>query len=418
MAIGYACMTVGVPDTGISRCILKNAEEAKLRSVITSNLQALESIIDYNISNGIKLFRISSDIIPFASHPVNSIPWWSDYKEEFHKLGMKIKTSGMRVSMHPGQYTILNSPDAGVSERAVKDLIYHDRLLTALGMDSSCKLVLHIGGIYGEKEKAVQTFLYNYRNLSREIKDRLILENDDRSYTIRDVLAISELTGAPVVYDNLHHKVNPPGEEYPDAYWIRESAKTWGKRDGKQKLHYSQQKQEGAAGAHSDTIGLAEFLNYYSGLPDQEADIMLEVKDKNLSAVKCINGILNRTAKDLETEWARYKYYILSKSAKAYQDIRQLLKNKDEIVVKDFYRMIEEANALPQNTGAEVNAAQHVWGYISESAASAERKRYEKLLEAYQKEGGDIQSLKNHLLKCARERGIKYLEQSLYFYIS
>lgn len=418
MAIGYACMTVGVPDTGLSRCVLKNTEEAKLRAVILNNLKALERMLQYNISNGIRLFRISSDLIPFASHPVNRIPWWSDYKEEFLMLEKMIKTFGMRVSMHPGQYTILNSPDDGVTERAVKDLIYHDRLLTALGMDQSSKLVLHIGGIYGDKASAVRRFLQNYRKLPREIKDRLILENDDRNYTIEDVLKISEITGAPVVFDNLHHKVHPPEAALPEIEWILESGKTWREQDGRQKLHYSQQKQEGTAGAHSDTIYLEEFLNYYDRLPDQDVDIMLEVKDKNLSAVKCINGIHGRTAKELETEWAAYKYYILSKSAKAYQDIRELLKNKNEVVTMEFYRILEEAANLPPNIGAQVNAAQHVWGYISESAAPTERRRYEKLLNAFLMEDGDSKQLKNHLFKCARERGIKYLEQSLYFYIN
>ncbi len=416
MAIGYACVTIGVEDTGLCKCVLRKAEEANLSAVISSNLKALEKMIDYNIANGIKLFRISSDIIPFASHPVNKLPWWSDYEEQFHILKDKLLKSGMRVSMHPGQYTVLNSPEKDVVERAVSDLIYHDRLLTALGMENS-KLVLHVGGIYGDKRQAVQRFLYNYRSLSQELKDRIILENDDRNYTIQDVLEISGQTGAPVVFDQLHHRVNPSEYAFPDAYWIEESGRTWRRLDGKQKLHYSQQKKGGNAGAHSDTIYLAEFLDYYDQLPDQEVDIMLEVKDKNLSAIKCINGILNRTGKELEAEWARYQYYVLGKSEKAYQEIKRLMDNKELSVVREFYDLIETAASLPRDIDAEVKAATQVWEYMRKDSTPAERKRYEKLLEAVRSKGADLQPVKNHLLKCAKARGIPYLLQALYFYL-
>ncbi len=417
MAIGYACIAIGVRDAGISGCILKNAEEHRLRSIITSNLRALEVLVDYNRENGIKLFRISSDLIPFASHPVNRIPWWKDYREELKHIGDKIREAGMRVSMHPGQYTVLNSPEVGVVLKAVEDLIYHERVLSSLGMDRSSKLILHIGGSYGDKTKAMNTFLHNYRKLPQELKDRLVIENDDKTYNIREVLSVSELAGAPVVFDNLHHKIRPPEEALPECDWIIESGKTWRKEDGNQKIHYSIQKEGGAPGAHSDTVWLKEFLAFYNGLPEHRPDIMLEVKDKNLSAVKCILGVTDVPAKMLEQEWARYKYFTLSRSARIYQEIRELLKNKETRCVKEFYDLLEQAYVLPEDRGAEMNAAEHVWGYLSSDCSSAERNRYHKLLEAYQNGTGEIRAVKNHLLKGAGSRDLDYLLQSLYFYI-
>lgn len=294
MAIGYACLLMDVPGTGLSRCSLKNASNDNLTRITMANLDALGAMIDYNIQNNIKLFRISSDIIPFGSHPVNQIRWWEEYQDRLKQLGQKITDAGIRVSMHPGQYTIINSPDSKVVQNSMKDLEYQERFLTSLGMDEKSKLVLHIGGVYGDKEEASKAFRKNYYLLAENIKKRLVIENDDRNYNIEDVLRISEVTGAPVVFDNLHHSINQPKAALLDRDWILHCGSTWRKQDGTQKIHYSQQKVGGKPGSHSDTIVLTEFINYYNELPDKELDIMLEVKDKNLSALNCIKAVENK----------------------------------------------------------------------------------------------------------------------------
>ena len=120
--IGYACLALAVPDTGFKSCIMKNATDEKLRELISHNLSSLENLVDYNIRNNIMLFRISSDIIPFGSSPVNQLEWWNIFKEDFSRIKKKIINSGMRISMHPGQYTVLNSPDEGIVSRAIEDL--------------------------------------------------------------------------------------------------------------------------------------------------------------------------------------------------------------------------------------------------------------------------------------------------------
>ena len=181
MRIGYACLTVGVRDTNFRTCILKNASEENLLDIIEHNLNSLEKIVDYNIENNIKLFRISSDIIPFGSSPANSLEWWNIFNERFLSIGKKIKEAGIRVSMHPGQYTVLNSPIEDVVYRAVKDLEYHNIFLDSLNVNKENKIILHIGGVYGDKESAVNRFIENYKLLDPKIKDRLVIENDDKS---------------------------------------------------------------------------------------------------------------------------------------------------------------------------------------------------------------------------------------------
>jgi len=291
MRIGYACLTIGVPDTGIKSCIMKNAGEARLLELISHNLNSLENIIDYNIENNIRLFRISSDLIPFGSSAVNKIPWWDLFRSEFSRIGEKIEENGIRVSMHPGQYTVINSPNEEVVSRAIDDLHYHSKVLECLGVGNEHKIILHIGGVYNDKKSAVCRFITNYNRLPASIRDRIALENDDKSYNICDVLDIAAVICAPVVYDNLHNGINPCDRGKNDVFWINQCRKTWKEDDGVQKVHYSQQDPAKRPGSHSDSILLNEFLAFYKSLRRYDIDIMLEVKDKNLSAVNCISSL-------------------------------------------------------------------------------------------------------------------------------
>jgi len=418
MSIGYACLNIGTPNTNIRSVMQRNATPEKLTEVTAHNLEALEKMVDYNIANDIRLYRISSDLIPFGSSPVNTLDWPEIHKETFERIGAKIRNSGMRVSLHPGQYTVLNSPTEDVVERAITDLIYHDKILTALGTDTSNKIVLHVGGLYGDKEAALDRFADNFQLLPVSVQNRLIIENDDRLYNIEEVLELANRLQIPAVYDNLHHAINPPPTGGTDPFWIAEANKTWKQADGKQKIHYSQQAPGKRPGAHTDTIQLDTFLQFYEQLDDPTIDIMLEVKDKNLSAIKCQNGTTaNPRPVLLEKEWGRYKYAILEKSPAIYQAIRTLLKDKEAYPVQEFYRLIDTAFAEEIRPGYAENAAAHVWGYFKKYATDTERRQYEKNLSNYRNNTGTLASLKRQLLKLAEKYKSEYLLQSLYFYL-
>ena len=418
MSIGYACLNIGTPNTNIRSVMQRNATPEKLTEVTEHNLAALERMIDYNHKNDIKLFRISSDLIPFGSSPVNALPWWDIHAEAFQHIGAKIRKSGMRVSFHPGQYTVLNSPDEDVVARAILDLAYHAKMLECLGVDNQHKIVLHVGGIYGDKKEALQRFEQNFRRLPEAVRNRLIIENDDRLYNIEEVLELARRLQILAVYDNLHHAINPPPSGGTDQYWIVEAKKTWKAADGKQKIHYSQQVPSKQPGAHTDTIDLEAFLQFYNQLEDPAIDIMLEVKDKNLSAIKCQNATtaIPRLVL-LEKEWGRYKYAILEKSPAIYQAIRTLLKDKEAYPVQEFYRLIDTAFAEEICPGYAENAAAHVWGYFKKHATDAERSQYEKNLENYRNNTGRLLAVKCQLFKLAEKYGSEYLLRSLYFYL-
>lgn len=414
MKIGYACLTLGVRDTNFKTCILKNATEENLLKIIDHNLDTLERIIDYNIENNIKLFRISSDIIPFGSSPANELEWWRIFQEKFLNIGKKIEKSNMRVSMHPGQYTVLNSPNEDVVYRAIKDLEYHNLFLDSLNVDKTNKIILHIGGVYGDKKLAIERFIKSYNLLNHKIKDRLVIENDDKSYNIEDVLYISKQLNIPVIYDNLHNAVLPADNSKTDKDWIEIVNLTWTDDHGSQKIHYSQQDRIKRPGAHSFTINLKEFLIFKKDLKEN-LDIMLEVKDKNLSAVKCINSLKENSIADLELEWSKYKYCVLEKSPVNYNKIREILKDKESYPVLEFYSIIEESLEKDLNIGNGVNALQHVWGYFKDEADEKEKRRFEKLLLEFQTGDGKLQSVKNHLNKLAVKYNSEYLLNSLYF---
>ena len=192
MNIGYASLTRGVRGANFKSITMKNASKKNLEKVIKHNLKSLDRIIDYNIKNNISLFRISSDIIPFGSSPVNKLDWWEVFSKDLKLLGDKIRSAGIRVSMHPGQYTVLNSPKEDVVARAIEDLEYHNRFLDSMEVDKKSKIILHIGGVYGDKQGAIDRFKANYKLLSQGIKSRLVIENDDKSYNIGEVLEIGE----------------------------------------------------------------------------------------------------------------------------------------------------------------------------------------------------------------------------------
>lgn len=413
---GYACLTYGVPETEMRSCTLRTVSDEKLRGIITHNLRALELQIEYNAKQGIHLFRISSDLIPFGSSPVNTICWQDEFAQEFLRIGEKISNAGMRVSMHPGQYTVLNSPDTDVVERAVADLAYHEQVLSLLGTDNSSKIILHIGGVYGDRKAAVRRFVENWSFLGENIRGRVVLENDERSYHIAEVLSLANQLGVPAVFDVLHHGIHPPQQAESLIFWIRQCAQSWKPADGRQKIHYSQQEPDGRPGAHSQTIRSKEFLEFFTIIKGLDLDVMLEVKDKNISAVKCTLLSENPcSVQMLEEEWAHYKYAVLEHSQKNYLAVRELLKHKNGNNARPFYSLLEHALILAVQPGDAVNAAMHIWGYFKAIAEESEKKKFISLLENYQKGETSTRPIKNLLYRLSKRYGQQYILESYYF---
>ncbi len=284
---GYACISQLTGLTTNHTTQLKYVTPDKLRSLIEQNIRDLQAILEHNLSHGWLMFRVGSSFIPFASHPINTLPWWDEYAEPLAAIGAYARAHNMRLMMHPGQYTIFNSPDEQTRVRAIAELDYSARLLDTMALNPQHKIVIHIGGIYGDKPAAIDRFIHQANILPAHIRARLTVEHEERSYNLADALAISRQTGLPVVYDNLHFDAYPTVE--PLSEMLPQVFATWGDMDGPPEVHFSSQAAEVRMGSHAEYADPTQFqdvIGLCSGFGD--FDLMLEAKGKDAALQKVL----------------------------------------------------------------------------------------------------------------------------------
>jgi UV DNA damage endonuclease len=297
MRIGYPCINLTVKNQYPSTFRLKSYSERRFNETVKNNLNHLLSILNFNRINKIYFFRISSDIIPFASHPICDIEWNETFKVELKEIGDFISKNNIRVSMHPDQFVILNSKSEGVVKNSIRELQYHCTLLDSMKLPSSAKIQIHGGGVYGDKKKAKKDFSNNFNKLLEEnLKRRLVIENDDRSYNLQDCLDINLETDIPIVFDTFHHECLNNGETFQQA--ISSFEKSWFfPIDGNPVVDYSSQSIGERKGKHAKTLDKNHFMHIYNEFENAirenlvELDIMLEIKDKEKSALMALKLI-------------------------------------------------------------------------------------------------------------------------------
>ncbi len=286
MKLGYPCINWNIGCTANSTFRLKSYSKQRLIDTVTANLACLERILAWNKQHNLLFFRLGSQLVPFASHPVCRFNWHKHFKDQFKQIGTYIKKNKMRISMHPDQFVLLNSPDTGVTKRSIKEVQYHCDVLDLMGLDATAKVQLHVGGRYGDKPAAIERFVQRYKKLSPQVKKRLVIENDHISYTLHDCLSIHRQTGIPLVFDNLHHAILNNHEPVRAA--VLSAKKTWKKKDGVLMVDYSEQKKGGSRGSHADSITLSSFKTFLRQTKGLNFDVMLEIKDKETSALQAI----------------------------------------------------------------------------------------------------------------------------------
>lgn len=286
MKIGYPCINLSMDCRSSRTFRLKNYSESKLIEIVEGNLNCLQKILEYNLEHNLYFFRITSDLIPFAPHPIMKFDWQNYFKNEFREIGSFIKKHDMRITMHPGQYTVLNSINNQVFQNSLKDLDYHVDVLDLMELDKTVKVQVHVGGVYGDKDKSLQRFIKRYDGLTRKIKNRLMIENDDKSYSLTDCLKISEKTNIPIVFDIFHYECLNTGESVNDAFEL--FIRTWSKEDGLPIVHYSSEHPLKGKPGHAEHINMKHFKKFLEKTSNFDFDIMLEIKDKEKSALKAI----------------------------------------------------------------------------------------------------------------------------------
>lgn len=257
----------------------------RLTRIAFENLANTLRILKANHYDGIKVYRFTSNLVPLCTHPqFHNWDYRTALEDSFREIGVFVKSHKMRVSLHPDHFTLLNSPRPEVYEASCRDLAYHATVLEAMGLGPDAKMVIHVGGKYDDKFLALDRFKEQFGGLPGNIKDRLVLENDDRCFTAREVLTLSREIGVPMVLDLHHHQILNDGEDLGSL--LPEILATWGEK--LPKIHISSPKSGQAPRHHADYIDAdtaTVFLNRMKTF-DRDFDLMIEAKQKDLALFK------------------------------------------------------------------------------------------------------------------------------------
>ena len=289
MSIGYACINMSLGKsvttnrTMIKRTFLEKGLDYVSDCVI-QNVADLERIIDWNEQNSIKMYRMSSDMMPWATeYQFEQLKDWNEIAIILQRCGEKATKYGQRLSFHPGPFNVLVSPKEGVVANTIKDLEVHGRLMDALGLSKTPynKINIHCNGVYGDKQSAMDRFIDNFKLLSDSVKSRLTIENDDKAsmYSVKDLMYIHNAIKIPIVFDYHHHTFNTGNLSEQDALELAMS--TWPKGITPA-VHYSESKMGSKPQAHSDFV--ERIPETYGNI----VDIMVEAKQKDLAILKFI----------------------------------------------------------------------------------------------------------------------------------
>lgn len=258
---------------------------------VAVSIEALHAILAYLGEVGIDMYRLSSDFVPYATHP--DLPRFhgqiEEHREALGRVGGAAKRAGVRLSLHPSQYVVLNAEDEEIRAKARRDLDVQARLLDAMEQGPEAVVVLHVGGVYGDRAASRDRFVRSWEALSEPARRRLVVENDELCYTVEDCLWIHERTGSRVVFDHHHHRLNSGGLELAEAAaW---SLATW-PAGVKPKMHFSsprldrrEVKRKGRTEKvapllrqHADYVDPWTFAAFMGALQDRSFDVMLEAK--------------------------------------------------------------------------------------------------------------------------------------------
>ncbi|MBA2267950.1 MAG: UV DNA damage repair endonuclease UvsE [Nitrosopumilus sp.] len=286
MKIGYPCINQSLGKKTISTFRISSYSEEKSIKAVSYNLKVLKEILSYNIQHDLLFFRISSDIIPFASHPICKFDWETYFKKDLIWIGQLVKEKKIRISMHPDQFVVLNSPNKEVVKNGIREINYQIAFLDAMRLDNSAKIQIHVGGTYNDKISSLDRFIKNYNTLlSEETRSRVVIENDDHRFSLKDCLVIHDKTNVPILLDVFHHECMNDGHSIQNAISVAD--KTWKKdKDGVMMMDYSNQEPNYRRGKHANTLEEMKFKSFLLSTIDSDYDLMLEIKDKEKSAIR------------------------------------------------------------------------------------------------------------------------------------
>ncbi|RFU67390.1 UV DNA damage repair endonuclease UvsE [Peribacillus saganii] len=291
--LGYVAMSMNVKNSSPSQTMtytqfskLKDREAAiaKLERIAASNVTNCLRLLRHNAVHGIEFFRLSSKLIPMANHP--DLPDWDYIKPLKDSLGNIAsylnEHPDMRVDFHPDHFVVLNTKNTDAFQVSLKTLKMHKALLKGMGITPEHRCVLHVGGSYNDKEKALEQFIHNWGLVPVSLQKLIMLENDDTTFNLRDTLYLCEKIGIPLVFDYHHHLANSEEEPSWEEDWTR-VVDTWRNSQLPIKVHISSPKSEKEFRAHADFINVKSFMKLINGIKGSvpQVDVMIEAKHKD-----------------------------------------------------------------------------------------------------------------------------------------
>lgn len=234
MRLGFPVKVLGQPG-------LKSHDTRRWqnRPHLSVSLAYLRDIFVYLNRQGIHMYRMASDLAPYAAHP--EMRWFHGQIDECAKelamVGEMAESHGLRLSFHLSMSTVLNAPDESVARNSAGQVMAQARLLESMHLGPEAVVVAHVGGVYGDKEAALGRFLERCERLPDLARRRLVIEHDDGRFSVGDISRIHEEIGVPLVFDYLHfHNHNPHDMSLTEALEL--CLQSW-PEEVKPKIHFS-----------------------------------------------------------------------------------------------------------------------------------------------------------------------------------
>lgn len=296
--LGYACISETLDKTTSSTYTysdyVKTQDMNKLVNVITSNLNNLKEVINFNIKNNIHFYRMSSKLIPLATKKEVDFEYIENYKNLYKEIGDLVYKNNMRIDFHPDQFCVLNSTKKEVVENSIEILKYHYKLLEALKIKDKV-MVLHIGSNVFGKKKSLERFIKNFRGLPKHLQKCIVVENDDKIFNIKDCIYLHKVLDIPIVLDYHHYLCNHEEEKVED--YLEEIFSSW--KNMNPKVHFSSPKNQTKKEirSHHDYIDADAFISFLNIIKDYKYNInvMIEAKRKDEAMFRLLRLLKYKT---------------------------------------------------------------------------------------------------------------------------
>ncbi len=301
LRLGFPVKVVAKPD-------LKSNDTRRWQSNphLRTSLECLDLILDHLDRHDIRMYRMSSELAPYATHP--DMPQFhtmvADSASELAAAGAKARRLGIRLSFHPSQFVVLNSPDPELVRKSAWDLASQAEMLDRMELGPDAVMVVHVGGHYGDHAASRERWVRVWPTLPEPVRRRLVLEHDDIRFSAADVLWIHERTGVPLIFDHQHFWcLNPENLDLRStvtailATWptgvrpkIHFSTPNNGMREVKRRDRQTKKLRKVAVApvwtGHADFCSPFEFAAFMRLAEGLEFDVMLESKVKDVALIR------------------------------------------------------------------------------------------------------------------------------------